>query len=91
MLIGNFYTFALPKITFYMSKRRATIIEIIPKPGESVDKLLRRYKKKYEQLKVMLEIRERMYHKTRAEKRREQLKKTFRKLKRMMEAEKAGK
>ena len=72
-----------------MSKHRATIIEITPKPGENVDKLLRRYKKKYEQLKVMLEIRERMYHKTRAEKRREQLKKTMRKLRRLMEAQKS--
>ena len=75
----------------FMSKHRATIIEIIPKQGENVDKLLRRYKKKYEQLKVMLEIRERMYHKTKAEKRREQLKKTFRKLRRMMEAQNSKK
>ncbi len=71
-----------------MAKERAVIIEITPKQGETVDRMLRRYKKKYEQLKVMLHIREKMFHKTKAEKRREQLKKTMRRLKRMMEANK---
>ena len=74
-----------------MGKQRAKIIEIIPKQGETVDKLLRRYKKKYEQLKIMLEIRERMYHKTKAEKRREQLKKTYRRLQKMLESQRKKK
>lgn len=48
------------------------------KDGESVDRALRRYKKKFEKTGVLKEIRSRMYYEKPCEKRREIMKKARR-------------
>ncbi len=71
--------------------RRAKIIEIIVKEDDPIEKAIRRYKKKYDQLKIMQEIRKRMYHMTKAEKRREEIKRAIHRQKKMLEAMKKKK
>lgn len=41
--------------------------------GEAVEKAVKRLKKKFDTLHIALELRNRMYHRTRGEKRREQV------------------
>lgn len=52
------------------------VVEV--KDGESLDRALRRYKKKYERLGIMKKMRNRKYHTTRGDERRKQVKKARR-------------
>lgn len=52
------------------------IVEV--KEGESLDRALRRYKKKFERLGILKEVRHRMYYTTPSEERRELRKKAQR-------------
>jgi small subunit ribosomal protein S21 len=54
------------------------MINVDVKDGESLDRALRRYKKKYEKLGILKEVRKRMYHMPDSVKRREQIKRAKR-------------
>lgn len=53
------------------------IVEV--QEGENLERALRRYKKKYERLGIMKQVRRRMYHTPDSIKRREEIKKAARK------------
>jgi small subunit ribosomal protein S21 len=52
------------------------IVEV--KDGESIDRALRRYKKKYERLGIMKELRKRMYFTPKSIERREEVRRAIR-------------
>jgi small subunit ribosomal protein S21 len=54
------------------------MINVEVKDGESLDRALRRYKKKYEKLGILKEVRKRMYHTPDSVKRREEIKRAKR-------------
>ncbi|NPA42872.1 MAG: 30S ribosomal protein S21 [Chlorobi bacterium] len=60
---------------------------IIPvKEGESIDRALKRFKRKFNKVKMMQQIRERMHYTKPSERRRQQLLRArYRELKRQME------
>ncbi len=61
------------------------MIEVKVKDNESIERALRRYKKKYERIGVMKELRKRMYHTQKSVKRREEVRKAARRQKYMEE------
>lgn len=54
------------------------MIEVKVKDGESLDRALRRYKKKYERLGILKEVRRRMYHTPKSVERREEVRRAAR-------------
>jgi len=71
----------------YICTEKITYMLIIPvKEGESIDRALKRFKRKFNKVKMMQQIRERMHYTKPSEKRRQQLLRArYRELKRQME------